>query len=94
MGEWDSKTRQKGARSWVLPVRPYSSQACSATLLKKIDDQDCCADNPRENTRPELDDETTAGEQVNRPPDTRFAHGHLPSKPPSKPVSTQNHLTF
>ena len=37
MGELDSKTRQKGATSLVLPVRLYSSQACSATILKNRD---------------------------------------------------------
>ena len=37
MGELDSTTRQKGARSLVLPVRPYSSQACSVTILRKRD---------------------------------------------------------
>jgi hypothetical protein len=37
MGELASTARQKGARSCVLPVRLYSSQACSATILRKMD---------------------------------------------------------
>ena len=37
MGELDSTTRQKGATSRVLPVRLYSSQACSVTTLRKMD---------------------------------------------------------
>lgn len=37
MGELDSTTRQKGATSRVLPVRLYSSKACSVTILRKMD---------------------------------------------------------
>ena len=37
MGELDCKTRQKGATSLLLPVRLYSSQAYSATILKNRD---------------------------------------------------------
>jgi hypothetical protein len=37
MVELDSTTRQKGATSRVLPLRLYSSQECSATILKKMD---------------------------------------------------------
>ena len=35
MGELASTVRQNGAMSFVLPDRLYSSQACSATILRK-----------------------------------------------------------
>ena len=37
MGELASTVRQNGAMSFVLPDRLYSSQACSATILRKRD---------------------------------------------------------